>query len=39
MFGNMWDQFPTFWGQVSNKEIMKAGPTLFLAHGKNVFMK
>jgi hypothetical protein len=33
----MWDQFPTFWGEVPNKKILKAGPTLFLAFDDSIF--
>jgi len=33
----MWDQFPTFRGEVPNKKILKVGPTLFLACGENIF--
>jgi hypothetical protein len=34
----MWDQFPTFLGGgPKRKKILKAGPTLFLACGENIF--
>ena len=34
----MWDQFPTFLGGgPKRKKKLKAGPTLFLACGENIF--